>query len=176
MKLNTMKLCALALLLSLFGSLLSQGMPERPAELKKLEWMLGEWTGKWTWHIPGMEGEMTMTLKNEYEGHFIKKTSVMTMEGMTSKEACYMGWDASKRRFSCWTFTDFAPTPRIEHATMDGDKLIFISEPWDVGMPEGPIVSRATLTKKSDKEIVFLVEFKQGENWTKAADGSFKKK
>ncbi|HWP31474.1 MAG TPA: DUF1579 family protein [Fimbriimonadales bacterium] len=146
-----------------------------PEEIRKFGWMVGEWSGKMKWLMEGMEGEMDMTLKNEFEGQFLKTTSAMDMMGEKFTEVSFMGWDASKKRYSSWTFTNFAPLPRIEHGTMDGNKLVFISEPWLV-MSEEPTVSRATLTKISDKEVSFTLEFKQEEKWEKVAEGTFKKK
>jgi len=146
-----------------------------PEEIRKLGWMVGEWNGKWKWLMEGMEGDVVMTLKNEFEGQFLKTTSSMDMMGAKFNEVGFIGWDSSKKRYSSWTFTNFAPLPRIEHGSFEGNKFVFISEPWTV-TPEETVVSRATLTKTSDNEISFLLEFKQDEKWEKVAEGTFKKK
>jgi hypothetical protein len=151
-----------------------QGPPE---ELKRLDWMLGEWTGTFNWVFPGMEGSAPTTFKNEREGNFVKSSTVITMGEMTFTETAYYGWDPAKKRYSGWTFTNFAPMPRVEHSIKFTDTLVaFESEPWDVGMPDGPVVSRATLQHRTGDEIYLLIEFKTGETWTKAAEGIFKKK
>ena len=59
---------------------------------------------------------------------------------------------------------------------MNGNVITFISEPWNVGMPGGPTVSRATITKKSNDEYTFVLEFKNGDKWDKVGDGSAKRK
>lgn len=155
---------------------IAQMPAEIPKELKDLEWMLGEWSGKATWEFPGapkMEAEMSFT--TVWDGPFMKSTSAQDMGGMKVIETMYMAWDADKKRFSSWTFTNFAATPRIEHATMEGGNFVAISEPWSIGMPE-PMISRATTIRKSDTEFEFTLELKDGETWAKAGWGTFKKK
>lgn len=147
-----------------------------PAELKKLEWLIGTWTGKFDWSMEGMESSVDMTWTNSWDGTFMKGVSTMDMMGMMIKETSYLAWDKGKNQYSMWTFTNFAPMPRIEHGKLEGDKVITISEPWDVGMPGGPTVSRATLIRLSANEMDFLLEFKMGDSWTKAASGRLKKK
>lgn len=164
-------LCVMA-----FGAATAQ-MPEMgpPAELKKLDWMIGEWTGSVNWTMEGMEGEMTHNLKHEWEGQFMKMTATGEMMGMTFTEVSYLAWDAKEKKLVSWTFTSFAPLPRIEKGTITGNTIVFISDPWDVP-GGGPTVSRATLIKKSDSEMTLLLEFKEGDSWSKVGDGVYKKK
>lgn len=148
-----------------------------PVELKKLEWFLGEWTGKVKYTFPGedpTEGEMAF--KNEREANFLKSTSKFKMMGTDFVEIGYIAYNAKDKCYCSWTFTNFAPLPRIEHGTLDGDTVTFVSEPWEVGMPGGPTTGRATLKKKSDKEMTFTLEFKEGDKWNKVGEGTFTKK
>ncbi|MBA3725133.1 MAG: hypothetical protein H0W86_01460 [Armatimonadetes bacterium] len=147
---------------------------EKPsAEMERIAWMLGDWSGKVKWSIKGMNETVDMPYKAVMEGNFMKSTSSFQMMGMSFSEMSYLCWDSAKKRYSSYTFTKFAPTPRIEHGTLEGDKMVMISEPWTV---EGPMTSRATITKKSDKEVHFLIEFKEGDKWVKTAEGTFTKK
>ncbi|SRR5581483_3736159 len=148
---------------------------EPPAELKKLSWVLGSWSGTLNWTAPDMQMSGTMTWKAEWENQFLKMTTVTEMSGMKMVETSYTGWNAKKKSYDSYTFTNFAPTPRIEHGTLTGDKFVSISEPWEVGGSPTPTVGRATLVKKSDTEATMILEFKEGEKWTKVAEGTFKK-
>lgn len=143
-------------------------------ELKKLEWQVGTWSGNLKWLMPGMEGEAKMDFKCVWEGNFLKSTSAMEMSGMKFNEVSFTGWDAAKKEYVSWTFTNFAALPRIERAKLDGNTMISTSEPWDTGMGQA-MISRATLIKKSDKEFSMTIEFKTGEKFEKAAEGAFKK-
>ena len=146
-----------------------------PAELKKLDWYIGEWTGKVKWSMPGMPPtDEEMSIKNVWDGQFIKSSSIMTMSGQKMMETSFVGWNAKTKKYDSYTFTNFAPTPRIEHGEMDGDKFAFTSDPWDVGGME--MIGRASMVKKSDKEFTFILEFKLGDKFEKVGEGSFKKK
>jgi hypothetical protein len=144
-------------------------------ELKKLDWYIGKWSGKVKWTMPGMpEAEEAMSFTNTWDGQFLKSTSVMDMMGMKMTESSYLGWNPKEKRYESYTFTNFAPTPRIEHGEMKGENtMVFTSLPWDVGGME--MSSRATLVKKSDTEVSFVLEFKMGDKFEKAGEGTFKK-
>lgn len=171
-----MKQFILLLALSgLTGSAVAQEMPvEPPAELKALAWQNGDWEGTVKWSMPGMEGDSVMAFKVSFEGPFQKSVSTMEMQGMKMIETGYLAWDAAKKEFVMWTFTNFAPMPRVERGHLNKEKMVMTSDPWEV-MGQ-TMVSRATMTKKSDKEMSFVLEFKMGDSFTKAAEGSFKKK
>lgn len=154
---------------------LGQGMPAPPKELRKLDWMLGNWSGNVKWTMPGMSGDAIMKFKGSMEGMFQKQISDTTMQGQTTTEVGYIGYDPKKKAFTSWTFTNFAPTPRVEHIMVGTGKLVFLSEPWDVGMPGGPTHSRATLTRRGASRVDFVLEFRQGKKWSKVASGSFTK-
>jgi hypothetical protein len=165
----------LSFLMLLAGSVAMAQTPEPPAELKQLDWMVGEWTGQVKWTMMGMNAEGPMTWKVEKEAMFFKQTSTMDIGGMKFSEVGYVGWDAKKKKFSSHTFTSFAATPRIEWGEIKGNQDVFTSEPWDAGDPNGPTTSRATMTRKGD-EVAFLLEFKEGDKWTKVGEGTFKRK
>ena len=153
----------------------AQQGPTPPAELEKLAYMLGDWEGTFSWTMPGMEGDMKMQLKCEMDGMFLRQTSKMDMQGAVATESAFFGWNAAESRWDVWTFTNFAPTPRIEHGTLEGSVLTVTSEPWAVeGM--GEVVSRSTISKASDSEVSFKLEFKQGDQWMEVAHGLLKKK
>jgi hypothetical protein len=145
-----------------------------PAEVKKLDWLLGEWSGTIKWVMPGMEGSGPMNLKNNWEGQFLKCSTVTEAEGMKMTEESYFGWNAEKKQYDCWTFTNFAPTPRRDSGHLTGDRLVMTSEPWEISGEK--IEGRGTMTKNSPTELGFLLEFKMEGKWVKAAEGILKKK
>lgn len=148
---------------------------EPSAEMKKLDWQVGSWVGNVKWTMPGMEGDSTMTWKTEWDGPFLKSTSVMEVGGEKVTETGFVTFDQASKKYVMWTFTNMSVNPRIERGTLEGNSLVTVSDPWDVGMGE-PSISRATVKKVSDKECTFALEFKMGDEWAPVANGTFKKK
>lgn len=146
-----------------------------PAEVKALDFMDGTWDFNLDMTIMGQTMTQTGTMTVSTEGMFKKMVAKGTTAGMESLEISYIGWQESKKRIQMYTFTDWAPTPREEYGTFDGKTWVTVSEPWDVpGV--GVLVSRATLTKVSDKELSITIEFKNGDSWDKVGKGTYKKK
>lgn len=145
-----------------------------PAELKFFDFMKGSWTGTMKWSY-GAEMEVPTTLKVESEGQFLKMTNEMDMAGMKMTEVQYVGWDAAKKQFVSYAFTNFSPQARIERGTATGNKQVMESEPWTVG-PGETMLSRATLIKKSDTEFDLNLEFKIEGKWQTASTVTMKKK
>ncbi|HZH97891.1 MAG TPA: DUF1579 family protein, partial [Fimbriimonadaceae bacterium] len=135
---------------------------------------IGEWSGTTKWVMQGMEGEGPMTMKNEWEGQFLKSATVTEADGVKMTELSLLGWNAKTKKFDSWTFTNFGATPRLEHGELEGDKLVMASEPWDVMGQK--MEGRGTMTKKSATEILFILEFKMDGKWVKAAEGTYRKK
>lgn len=168
-------LAATLLLVTVFAHAQAPSM-EPPAELKKLDWMIGEWSGNVKMSMEGMDMEGVMTYSLSWSGQFIKGISVWDVQGMKMTEDMYMGWDPQKGKYSSYTFTNFAPTPRIEWGESKGDTTVWMSEPWITSPGQPATLSRVTLTKVSGSEMKFLLEFKAGDQWQKIGDAVFKKK
>lgn len=165
----------MAILVATWAGAFAQ-LVQAPAELKKLDWLLGTWEGKVAWTMPGMSGDSTMTMKSEWDGAFFKSVSTTDMGGMKSVETGYGWYDKDKKLYKFCTFTNFAPTPRFESGTFENDTLTMVSDPWETGMPGPATVARATMVKKSATEATFMLEFKNGDKWDKVAEGKFLKK
>ena len=145
-------------------------------EMMKFDWMVGEWTSTSTWNMPDApEMNVESTMKVEWDGQFLRQTSVSDFDGfMKMTETMMFGYDPNKEKYHSTSFTNMAPTPRIEWGTLEGDTLVMVSEPWQIMGDES--VSRATLVKVSDDEMKFKLEFKYGDEWTVISDGTFKRK
>ena len=152
----------------------AQPSMEAPAEVKKLDWMLGTWKGDFNWVQEGMKSEGTMTYTSVMDGQFQRTTSVIEMMGMKMTESSFMGWDAKKKKYFMYTFSNFSPMPRIDWGDLVGDKMVLISEPWDTGQGE-PTISRGTMSKDGADSASLLLEFKIAGKWTKVGEGKFKR-
>jgi len=146
-----------------------------PKQISDLAWSVGEWSGSVHWTMEGTpEMDSNVGLKISIEGQFLKEESTQDMMGMAMTETAYMGWNDKESRYDCWSFTNFAPTPRLEHGKVDGKNWTMESEPW-VGMGQAT-TGRSTITMVSDSEMKMTLEFKTGDTWTKVAEGTLKKK
>jgi Protein of unknown function (DUF1579) len=146
-----------------------------PVEMKKFDWMVGEWTTKSKWTMPGMEPmDVASSFKAEWDGQFLKQVASSEFVGfMKMTETMMLGYDASKGEYVSYAFTNFAPTPRIEHGKLTGDVLVMVCDSWDV---MGSVsTSRSTLTKLSNDEAKFKLEFKEGDKWSVVTEGVYKR-
>jgi hypothetical protein len=146
-----------------------------PKELDVFNKLIGSWEATVKWDMMGEKMDSLYTLKVEREGQFIKMTSVMDMMGMKMTETQFTGWNAGKKKYESWAYSNWAPTPRHELGIMDGTKFISTSDPWEASpgeMTEG----RFTMDLKSDKEFPMILEFKMEGKWTTVATGTFKRK
>lgn len=144
-------------------------------QVEKLSWMLGKWSGNMHWTMEGSEMDSTMTYENTVDGQFIRSTSVMDIMGMKMTESGFTGWDEKAKAYKSWTFTNFGNLPRTETGKLDGDTLVFTSDPWQTLMSPEPTVSRTTMKKVSDSEVKFILEFQQNGKFEKVGEGTFKK-
>lgn len=150
---------------------------ELAAGLKALE---GKWKcageQKQTDFGPAHPVKATMTTKSDLGGHWY----MMRYEEQKSKDSpnpymmnATIGFDPTKKQF---VRTDLDNTGSFYHATStgwSGDKMVFTGELLAGGRK---VPLRDTLTKKSDKEIVTLVELggKDGA-WTTLVEQTCKK-
>lgn len=144
-------------------------------QIEKLSWMLGKWSGTVHWTMEGMEMDAPMSFDNVMDGQFIRSTSAMEIMGMKMTETGFTGWDDKAGAYKSWTFTNFAAGPRTETGKLDGPTMVFVSDPWTTLMSPEATVSRATMKKVSDKELLFLLEFKKADKYEKVGEGKFVK-
>ncbi len=149
-------------------------MPEPSAEVKALDWLVGEWTATVKWTAMGANTDAVTTWNVERNGLFLKNSISTEMMGMKMLDTVYTGWDSKKKKYFAHTFTNYVSVPRIEWGDLKNDTLTMVSDPWPAS-PASDIVGRHTFTKKGE-DIYYLLEFKNADKWDKAAEGLFKKK
>ncbi len=155
----------------------AQQMPDLtpPAELKKLDWMLGTWTGTMAMDMEGMKFDSVGTMKIDYDGKFMRTVSAQDMMGMKMTESMFLSYNAAKKEYVSWAYTNFSSNPRIEHGNFEGEKFVMISEPWVMDVSPEPTISRSTFLKKSATTVLFTLEFKMADKWVKVGEGLFTK-
>ncbi len=168
------KLLLFLVALGVAAPALAQLPTEPPAEMKKQEWMLGNWSGVGTMTMHGTEMPYTYTVKCDWFGQFMRSVSVMDFGAIKMEETSYMTWDEKASQYTNYAFTNMGPTPRIEHGKEQDGKLVMTSDPWNV-MGETSI-SRGWMEKVDDTHAKFTLEFKNGEKWEKATESTFTKK
>ena len=145
-----------------------------PKEITDLSWCLGEWSGSMHWTMQGTPAmDVATTLKVDMDGQFLREMFSQDMSGTAITETSYLGWNEKDKRYDRWIFTNYAPNPRIEHGTINGDVRVMESEPWNV-MGQ-TTAGRFTVTKVSNTEMKMMLEFKANDKWAKVSEGTFKK-
>jgi hypothetical protein len=166
-------LLSIAFLLLPVASVNAQDMSP-PKEVAALGWMVGTWNGSGKMAFGANETDVTTDLTVSFDGQFLKIVSTDKSSGFTLTKTAMTGWDASKHQYINYTFTNISPSARIEHGTLDGTKLVMVSDPWEAeGMK---LVSRETMSKVSDSKFELIVEAKIGEKWEKEMDFVLTKK
>ncbi len=155
----------------------AQQMPDLtpPAELKKLDWMIGTWTGTMPMDMEGMKFDSVGTMKIDMDGKFMRTVSVMDMMGMKMTESMFLGYDSAKKQYVSWAYTNMSANPRIERGNFEGDRFVMTSDPWVMDMSPEASVSRSTFLKKSATTALFTLEFKMADKWVKVGEGLFTK-
>ena len=155
-------------------------MPDLDAgpEVKKLDWLIGDWTATSTWTMEGMDPmEVEIEYSAKWDGKFISQSTVTDFVFFKMTETMLLGWDPDKKRYSSWAFTNMSSMPRIEHGSLEGDTLTMISEPWLVDGMDESSSSKAVLTKKGDDQMAFTLYLKVGdEDWAETGKATFKRK
>ena len=156
-----------------------EGMPPVPTEeLKRVDFMTGEWSGTDIMYFAGQKSTSTSKSKSDtiLGGRYIRTMVEYTMEGMPAMTGMHMlTYDAEKKAYVGWWFDSMAPGVMRMEGNFEGDKLIMVSDPTPIpGMP-GNQTMRATWNKNGDKGVMFKLELKQGDKWEPMIEGDYKK-
>ena len=109
-------------------------MPAGPSpELKKLSYMIGEWSGTFTISMGGNDTPLQCGIKAEWaqKGNFLKTTMTVSMpdNGGKMEGITYLGYDSEGKVYRGFGFEDMSPIAREESGTLDGTKLVMTSKP-----------------------------------------------
>jgi hypothetical protein len=168
---------AIAVLVSMLlgGMAAAQATGPQHPELKRLEFMLGETTGKGKLYLPGgvpVSWDSTEKTAWTNGGVFLRTDTKINYTGFTSQENTFIfSWDPREKVYRLWAFTPLAAVPMDYTGNFEGNRLVLISKPYDNGLT-GPLVYRLTFEQK-EKELQMLAETKMGEMWTKAIEGTY---
>jgi hypothetical protein len=153
--------------------------PAPPAEMKKLDFMMGTWTGKETMHSPDGKSVMldgTVVLKRTMGGMWIQETHKSVARGQTFLDAEQLTtYDARTKKWKGWWFDNSMPMPIEMTGTLTGNTMVTLSRAVAMpGMP-GNVTVRTTMTKKSERSITMKVEMQTQGKWSTLISASYQK-
>jgi hypothetical protein len=161
------------------GIAVAQTGPPTPApELKKLDFMTGDWTAAGTMNpgpaMPG--GKWTMNTHAEWmEGNFfLVENSDMDLGAMgKGKEVAYLGYDPDKKVYTYKAFNSMGEA-EDSTGTVDGDTWTWTS---DEHMGGQTMKGRFTMKVLSSTSYTMKFELSQdGTNWMTGMEGKATKK
>jgi hypothetical protein len=177
-------LAAALLFISLVGIAGAQGMPDTtpPAELKAVDFLVGNFKGEATFYFGPSKMTSTCTAKGEraLNGRYIH-TMIgyeMKMQGMPNSiiQGMHMlTYDPQAKQYVAYWFDGTVSYAMHMVGNFDGNKLVMISDPTATE-PGGPVGIMRSTWWKTDKGAGFSLEVKQGDNWSTMMDGTFEKK
>ncbi len=147
-------------------------MPSPSPELKKLDFLAGNWTdqGDLKAGPMGPGGKMTMTEKNEWMpgGFFLTLHSSFSGEIGSGSGIAFMGYDAGAKQY---TYDEFNSMGEHNHSTgsVDGDTWTWLG---DQKMGEQTIKGRFTMKVLSPTSYTFKYEAStDGTTWNTVMEG-----
>ena len=129
----------------------SQQQSVQPADaLGKLSFMQGDWGGK----------------------QYICEMLSTTLPGRKPTDTRhFISFDAKTQKYTAWWFNDTSYHPTALTGDLTGNKLVLMSDP----AAPGPLL-RATYENPSASTLTYMVEMKNGDNWTKLFLTTYTKK
>lgn len=163
--------------LASFGACQDIPIQAPPSELSEVAWFIGEWSGKETYHFEQTptQGDAKVSSKMALGGRYVHSMHEMNV-GETKMEGMHMlTYDPDEKKWKGFWFDSTASGMMEMNGTVKDGVLEMISEPTAMPGTAEKMIMRATWTKKSDTEMTFLLEMKQGESWGKMIEGTYKK-
>jgi hypothetical protein len=148
----------------------------QPADaLNKLSFMQGDWAGKQDFNTdsgPAMVGDATDRIDLGIAGKYLCEMLSTTLPGRKPTDTRhFISFDAKTGKYAAWWFNDTSYHPTQLTGELAGNKLVLMS---DSSAP-GPVL-RATYESPSADKLTFLLEMKNGENWTRLFLTTYSKK
>jgi hypothetical protein len=155
-------------------------MPAPPAELKALNWMLGDFNTDLKMYEPGQAEGMpmpgTVSAKMSLGDVYIESRFEADMGGMKTTGLQMTTYEPAKKEFVAWWFDSMAPGVLELRGKLTGQVLVLVSKPIEIpGMP-GKHAFRATNGLKGPGKVLFRLEMNSGQGWYKMMEGMMTKK
>ncbi len=153
-----------------------QQQAQSPANpLDNLSFMKGDWSGKQNFETgggPAMVGDATDRIEIGIAGKYLCEMLSTTLPGRKPTDTRhFISYDKQSGKYTAWWFNDTSTHPSELAGDLSGNKLILLSSPSG----PGPVL-RATYQSPSENTLTFLLEMKQGDNWTKLFLTTYTKK
>jgi len=174
-----MRLLAILGTMLFAGTVLAQGPSAKvDNEVKKLDFMLGEWSGKETVYMePGQKPtpvDSAWSIKSYLSGRYLRLDNKSTMPGLGPYEGCLMiTFDPVSKKYKAYWFDSMSAEQVIAEGTFENNKLVMMANQMQ---GTTPMSFRITYELKGKSELGFLMESKTGDKFEKAMEGSYKKK
>jgi hypothetical protein len=119
-----------------------------------------------------MVGDATDRIEIGIAGKYLCEMLSTTLPGRKPTDTRhFISYDKQSGKYTAWWFNDTSTHPSELMGDLAGNKLVLLSSPSG----PGPAL-RATYESPSANTLTFLLEMKQGENWTKLFLTSYSKK
>jgi hypothetical protein len=146
-----------------------------PDPLNSLSFMKGDWAGKQNFDTgggPPMVGDATDRVEIGIAGKYLCEMLSTTMPGRKPTDTRhFISYDKQSGKYTAWWFNDTSTHPSELIGDLSGNKLVLLSSPSG----PGPVL-RATYESAAENTLTFLLEMKQGDNWTKLFLTTYPKK
>ncbi len=155
----------------LFACTSAIGVAQQPAApapnpLDNLGFMQGDWSGKQDFNNqggPAMVGDATDRIEIGIAGKYLCETLSTTLPGRKPTDTRhFISFDKQSGKYTAWWFNDTSTHPSELTGDLTENKLVLLSG----ASGPGPVL-RATYESPSANTLTFLLEMKQGDNWTK---------
>ena len=148
----------------------------QPADaLAKLSFMQGDWTGKQDFDTgggPAMVGDATNRVELGIANKYLCEMLSTTLPNRKPTDTRhFISYDAKTQKYTAWWFNDTSYHPSQLSGDLTGNKLILMTDP----SAAGPVL-RATYENPTPDKLTFLLEMKNGDNWTRLFLTTYSKK
>jgi hypothetical protein len=148
----------------------------QPADaLGKLSFMQGDWAGKQDFNTngePAMVGDAIDKVEMGIANKYLCEMLSTTLPGRKPTDTRhFISYDAKTQKYTAWWFNDTSYHPTALTGDLKGNKLVLMSDP----SAQGPLL-RATYESPSADTLTYMVEMKNGDNWTRLFLTTYTKK
>jgi len=147
---------------------------ELTEELKKLEFLMGDWSAEGSvYPAEGEKETWSGTARGRWvlRGRHLRLDTTVTTKAGTTESSAMLTWDPHRERYHALLFSSTEPTPRFVAGTFDGKKL-------SLQGPRGDAETKLSMVfeKSSDDEYTLNVDMVREESTVHMADGKYMRK